>query len=175
MFDKLIELILEFWNSIVPFVIINQYNKGVLLRLGIYKRTLEPGWYIKMPIIDEVLTHVVVPTTMPLPEQSLVTKDGKDILVEAVIKYSVSDIKILLIEVNDTVDAISDMTRSIIKTILTDKTWEECTSNDVDNQITIKSRVEARRWGVNIERVTLTSLARGRSLRLFNNNTHSQK
>lgn len=175
MFDKLIELLLQFWNSIVPLVIINQYNKGVLLRAGLYKKTLEPGWYLKYPIVDEVLTHVVVPTTMPLPEQSLVTKDGKDILVEAVIKYSVSDIKILLIEVNDTVDAISDMTRAIIKIILTDKTWEECTSNDVDNQITIKARVEAKRWGVYIEKVTLTSLARGRSLRLFTNNTHSNR
>lgn len=168
MFDKLIDLISGWWSQITPFVIVPHYQEGVLLRLGKFKKVLYPGFYWKIPIFDEVIDHHVVVTTLSLPAQSLYTKDRQNIVVKGVVKYKIFDVKIFLLEVYDAKDAISDMTQSIIKNIITDLSLEECTSTDIDAILTKKSRVEARKWGVEIQQVTLTDLAPIRSFRLIN-------
>jgi hypothetical protein len=53
-------------------------------------------------------------------------------------------------------------------------TLDECTDSELDNILTKKVRVEARKWGVDIQQVTLTDLAPIRSFRLIND-TFSNK
>ena len=68
----------------------------------------------------------------------------------------------------DAQDALSDMTQSIIKNIIMDKTLDECIDPEIDNTLAKKARVEAKKWGVEIQQVTLTDLAPIRSYRLIN-------
>jgi regulator of protease activity HflC (stomatin/prohibitin superfamily) len=89
-------------------------------------------------------------------------------VVKGLVKYRIADVKTFLLEVYDAQDAISDMTQSIIKNIIMDKSLVECTDSEIDNTLTKKSRVEARKWGVEIQQVTLTDLAPIRSFRLIN-------
>jgi regulator of protease activity HflC (stomatin/prohibitin superfamily) len=70
--------------------------------------------------------------------------------------------------VYDAQDAISDMTQYIIKNIIMDKTLDECIDTEIDNILTKKARVEARKWGVEIQQVTLTDIAPMRSYRIIN-------
>lgn len=168
MFDKLIELLSNWIEQILPFYVVRDYEMAVLLRGGIYKKTSKPGLYLKIPFLDEVLTKHVVITTLNLPPQSLYTKDKQNIVVKGVIKYRVSDVKIFLLEVYDAQDALSDMTQSIIKSAIMNKTIEECVDNEMDNLLTKKARVEAKKWGVDISQVTITDLAPIRSFRLIN-------
>lgn len=168
MFDKLIELLSNWIEQLLPIFIIRDYEKAVLLRWGKYKRTVNPGVYFKIPFFDEVLSHHVVVTTLSLPPQSLYTKDRQNVVVKGLVKYRIADVKTFLLEVYDAQDAISDMTQSIIKNIIMDKSLVECTDSEIDNTLTKKSRVEARKWGVEIQQVTLTDLAPIRSFRLIN-------
>jgi hypothetical protein len=48
------------------------------------------------------------------------------------------------------------------------KTMEECIDPEIDNILTKKARVEVKKWGVEINQVTLTDLAPIRSFRLIN-------
>jgi regulator of protease activity HflC (stomatin/prohibitin superfamily) len=168
MFDKLIELLSEWWLQIIPFVIIRDYEEAVLLRFGKFKTVLKPGIHFKLPLFDEVIDQHVVVTTLSLDAQSLYTKDKQNIVVKGVIKYKISDVKIFLLEVFDAQDALSDMSQSIIKNIIMSMTMDECTDSELDNTLTKKVRVEARKWGVEIQQVTLTDLAPIRSYRLIN-------
>jgi regulator of protease activity HflC (stomatin/prohibitin superfamily) len=168
MFDKLIELLSEWWLQITPFVIIRDYEEAVLLRFGKFKSVLKPGIHFKLPLFDEVIDQHVVVTTLSLDAQSLYTKDKQNIVVKGVIKYKISDVKIFLLEVFDAQDALSDMSQSIIKNIIMSMTMDECTDSELDNTLTKKVRVEARKWGVEIQQVTLTDLAPIRSFRLIN-------
>jgi hypothetical protein len=45
---------------------------------------------------------------------------------------------------------------------------EECLAPDIDNVLTKKVRVEAKKWGVDIQQVTLTDIAPIRSFRIIN-------
>ena len=168
MLDKIIEVVAGIWNQIVPCQVVNHYNKGVMLRLGKFKKAIEPGFHWKIPFADQIIDHTVVATTMELSSQSLTTKDEKNIVVRGVVKYKINDIETFLLDVYDAVDAISDMTMGTIKKVITSKTWEECKDDSIDDLITKKARVEAKKWGIEIISVTLTDLGVIRSIRLFN-------
>ena len=167
MFDKLIELIINWITEIIPFVIIYSYEEAVLLRLGKFKKTLGAGIHFKIPFFDNVINQHVVVTTLSLPPQSLYTLDKQNFVVKGLIKYKISDVKVLLLEVYDAQDALSDMTLSIIKSIITTLPSEDLLNNDIDNILTKKTRVEAKKWGVEIHQVTLTDIAPIKSFRLI--------
>ena len=100
----------------------------------------------------------------------MVTKDKQNIVVKGLIKYKIADVKIFLLEVYDAQDALSDMSQSIIKNVIMSMTMDECTDSELDNTLTKKVRVEAKKWGVEVQQVTLTDLAPIRSYRLINDN-----
>jgi regulator of protease activity HflC (stomatin/prohibitin superfamily) len=168
MIDKLLDFLIAFLDQILPFKVVNQTDKGVLLRFGKFIKVLEPGIHPKIPFADEIILHSVLWTTQSLPAQSLTTKDGKDVVVKAVIKYKVVNVETFLLEVWDAIDAISDMTQGIIFDTIKEKTWEELQITDLKKEITIKARSEAKRWGIEVETVTLSDLAKLTSIRVLN-------
>lgn len=170
MFDKLIEIITHWWLQLTPVIIIRDYEQAVLLRFGKFSKVMLPGIHFKIPFFDEVIDQHVVVTTLSLDAQSLYTQDKQNIVVKGIIKYKISDVKTFLLEVYDAQDALSDMSQSIIKNVIMSMTLDECTDSELDNTLTKKVRVEARKWGVEVQQVTLTDLAPIRSYRLINDN-----
>jgi len=170
MFDKLVDWLISIWSQLMPYVIVNQMDNGVRLRYGKYKEVLLPGIHFKLPFFDEIMHQGIIWTTHSMPSQSLTTKDGKDLVIKGIIKYRIVDIKTFALEVWDAIDAISDMTQGIIFDIIKNRTWDELQHDDLKNQITKKARWEAKRWGIEIETVTLSDLAKIRSIRLLNDN-----
>ena len=170
MLDKLFEFLSQWVTDLLPMVIVPSYEEGVLLRFGKFKKVLLPGVHFKIPFGDEVIRQHVVVTTLSLPAQSLYTGDKQNFVVKGVVKYRIADVKTFLLEVYDAQDALSDMTLSIIKNIITSLPSDKCTDPDLDGILTKKARVEAKKWGVEIQQVTLTDIAPIRSYRLINDN-----
>ena len=168
MFDKLVELIINWIDRLLPLVIIPSYEEGVQLRFGKFRKVLHPGIHFKIPFGDEIIHQHVVVTTLSLPAQSLYTLDRQNFVVKGVVKYKISDVKTFLLEVYDAKDALSDMTMSIVKNIVISIPAEKCIDPELDNLLTKKARVEAKKWGVDIQQVTLTDVAPIKSYRLIN-------
>lgn len=168
MFDRLIDFLLQFIDYLIPFKIVNQTDMAVRLRLGKFKETLSAGFHFKFPFIDEILSHSVLWTTISLTSQSLTTKDQKDVVVKVIIKYRIVSIETFLLEVWDAIDAISDMTQGIVFELIKEKTWDELQTTDLKPLITRKAKTEAKRWGIEVETVTLSDLAKIKSIRLLN-------
>ena len=171
MIDRLLSILSDLYQELIPFIVVKQYDKGVRLRFGKFKEVLNAGLHWKIPFVDEMVINTVAWTTINLPPQSLVTKDNKSIVISAVIKYRITDIQVFTLEVWDAVDAISDMTLGIIKKNIMSKSWEEVRHEGFDNELSKKARVEAKRWGIEIDSVTLANLDQIKSIRLFNDST----
>lgn len=171
MLEGLWALLDKFWTQLCPFFIVEQFNEAVQLRFGKLYKHRTGGVYSKIPFVDTVYEHAIVPTTMPLSSQSLVTRDDKNIVVKGIIKFKVSNVETFLLQVWGASEAIEDMTKAIIKKVITSHSWEDCKKLDIDNQITIKARIEAKKWGIEILQVTLTDIGLIWSVRLFNDTT----
>jgi len=167
MFDKIIDFLIDMIEKIMPVFIINQFDAGILLRRGLFKKVVNGGIHFKIPFLDEVFSHTITPTTEQLPAQSLTTKDGKSIVVQGIIKYEVANIKTFLLEVWDATDAISDTTQGVIKDVIMGLDIIDI-GTDIDSIITKKAKIEAAKWGIKIHKVTLTNIGLIKSIRLFN-------
>jgi len=172
MFDKLIDFVLDSIDKFLPFIVIKEYEEGALFRFGKYKKIFRPGFHFKIPYVDDIDTYTIATTTLTLPVQSIVTKDGKAIVIKAQIKYKIKDLSIFAVKVYDAIDALSDMTCGIIFQTIKDKTWEEACNMDLNKKITVNARREAKQWGIHIDKITVTDFSQIRSLRLFNEDSN---
>lgn len=87
-------LVLFFLLIIIPGVrIINQYERGVVQRLGRFRKILEPGLHVIIPYIDTMRNVDVRTTPMDVPKQEVITKDNVTVNVDAVVYFRVIDAK----------------------------------------------------------------------------------
>ncbi len=175
MFEKFFDLIIGALNHINPFVVVNEYDGAIRIRLGIVKGELKPGLHFKWPFIDNISETQILTTTMSLSEQSITTKDWKSVVCRAVIKYKINNVTILLTKVNDATDAVSDMAKGIIRTEITKRNWENCNDETLPKEVKSKVKKEAEKWGIEVIDVTFTDLSETPSFRLFNSNSTFQQ
>lgn len=168
MFDRLIDLLTGLLESLQPFVVIRDYQEGVLLRFGKYRKTLEPGFHFLIPFVDHVEQVINVWTTVTLPVQSVVTKDGRLVVVKAMVKYRVSDSKVYTLEVYDAKDALSDTACGVVFGAIHSRDYAECNRDNLSEVTTQDLKKEAKKWGITVRSVTLTDFGEVRSIRLFN-------
>lgn len=168
MWDKFLDWLDKKGDNLKFWWVVDQYNKGVLLRWGKFVRVLEPGFHCKWPIADDVLEQMVVVTTVNLSEQTITTLDNRQLVVRAVIKYEVAEVEKFLLEVNDAVDALSDMSKGIIRDQVKKRKWSECNGDELESEINDSIKKEAKKWGLTVKKVTLTDLGEIPSFRLFN-------
>jgi regulator of protease activity HflC (stomatin/prohibitin superfamily) len=165
--SSLIDFLLKFWEKLLPFWIVEEYNASVQLRYGKFLRELPAGFWWKIPFLDSVIEVSNTTTSTMLYSQAVTTKDGKHVVFQVMIKYKLSDVQIATLEVSDAVDGLIDTTMGISKRVIMDRTWQQCQSNDLDDLITKKARAEAKKWGYYLESATLVTLTEARSYRLF--------
>lgn len=168
----LIEFIKQFWANVIPFYIINEYEHGVVLRMGKFHKSIEAGFIWKIPFFDTVIHCHNTVTTMAIKNQSLTTKDEHQITIEAIVKYKIINAKKYLLEVEDSIDAINDITQGKIKQLVTSVTWSELRELK-DEQIKDLVEAESKQWGIKIYYITITSLVKTRVYKLINSNSHS--
>ncbi len=171
MFDKLIDLIVQFIKLFQFWAVVPTYQLGVRLRLGKFHAVLEPGAHLMFPFhIDMVYRDNVVVETMRVKPQSLTTKDGIGIVISSVVTFSIADIKVFLLEVEGRNNVVEDSSYGATSDFVMRHTWAELTAyQDIGNELSKVVRVQAKRYGVKIINVQLADFTRCRSLRLINN------
>lgn len=165
MFDKLIDFLIHLGQDILPFSIINQWEEGVYLRFGKLVKTVKPGIVFKIPFFDKIWTTEVITKTVNLQPQTLTTKDEMSVVLKSIVRYHVYDVEKFLLSVMHANDALIDTTQGIIRDIIERTEWEELV--DVNEKITEEVSVVAFKWGITIEKVTLTDLGLVRTYRVM--------
>lgn len=168
MLDRLIDFLLNTIEDVNPIIFVKEYQEAVLLRAGKFNKVIIKGYHFKIPFIDEVIKQFTAWTTLTLPSQSLITEDGTLVVVKGMVKYRVTDVKTFTLEVYDATDAISDICQATIKNVIMSKNWKDCVDLEIDNIITKKSRLELKKWGLEISQITLTDIAPIKTIRLIN-------
>ena len=167
--ESIINFFLTQISEILPFFVVDEYENAIVLRLGKYTdRVYEAGAHWKWPYVDNVLKQYIITTTISMPAQSIMTMDEKGVVCKATVKYNIEDLPKFILNVYDQSDAISDTTQGIVAKEVGKRNLIELTGDDIDNEITKKLRLIVKKWGVNVDNVTLTDKVECASVRLFN-------
>lgn len=169
MLDRIVDFFISFGKNFQFWVIIYAYERGVHMRFGKFLRVLEPGLHWCRPFhIDHVMVDNVVTRTVHIGAQSLTTKDGKSVVVSAVITLRISDIYKALVEVESIEHAMMDACYGAVSTHVDSSTWEQLHGEEAFKGLTRECRKAAKQYGLDIERVQLADLAMCRTFRMVN-------
>lgn len=168
MFDKLIDFLIQFGKDLLPFVIVEQWNGAVHLRFGKFLSVRNPGIHLKLPFFDSIIETPVITQTVNLPAQTLTTLDEKGIVLKAIIRYRVIDVKEYLLSVMHANDVLVDTTMGMIRDIVELTNWTDLVN--VNEHITAEVKEFVQKWGIEIEKITITDLAIVKTFRILGDN-----
>lgn len=162
MIAQILELIKSLGSAALPWIIIDQWQGGIILRLGIPHRVLTPGFHWKWPFIESPATQNVVVTTTVLSAQSIIAPDGKVYTAEGVVRWRIDDVKPYICDVWDSANVIIDSAKSSIAETIRGEGIDE-----ISNKVTKKSRNTLKKYGIYVEEITITTLAPIKCIRLI--------
>ena len=167
MFDRLFDFLAAFWSEIWPIYLVREYQAGVQLRLGRYLRTVGPGWYWAWPFLETAIIEDVVTSTANLHAQSLTTRDSVSIVLQAVLTSHVCDVRKLLLECENREGVLVDASMGILGAMVAERTWAEVSSPQFVIDAYKRIHRRALKYGVELEAIQLSDLAKARSIRLW--------
>ena len=140
--------------------IINQYERGVVLRLGKYSRTLEPGFRVIIPYIDKMTKVDVRTTPMDVPKQEVITRDNVTVNVDAVVYSRVIDARKAVLETTNYRYATATFAQTALRDVTGNFDLDELLSKRDEISTQIKEIVDAQtdKWGIDIENVKLQNI-----------------
>lgn len=157
----LITLLLVFCLVILPGIrIVNQYERGIVLRLGKFHRTMDPGLRLIFPYFDRMIKVDVRTTPMDIPKQEVITKDNVTVNVDAVVYYRVLDPRKAVLETTNYSYATSTFAQTALRDITGNFELDEILSKRDEISSQIKEIVDKQtdKWGIDIENVKLQNI-----------------
>ena len=141
--------------------IVQQYERGVVFRLGKVRDTIKgPGLRLIIPFIDNLRKVNLRIITMAVPGQQVITKDNVSISVAAVAYYQVVDPIKSLIAIENIASAINQIAQTTVRNIVGQHSLDEVLSQtDKLNELVKNSlAVTTEPWGSEIGRVELKDI-----------------
>ncbi len=98
--------------------ILNEYERGVVFRLGRVIGAKGPGLILLIPVIDKLVKVSLRVVTMDVPPQDVITKDNVSVKVNAVVYFRVMDATKAVVEVENYLYATSQLAQTTLRSVL---------------------------------------------------------
>src|SRR5690242_8940373 len=140
--------------------IVNQYEKGIIMRLGKFHGLAPSGLTIIMPVTDSIIRVDMREQVISVPPQKLITKDNVTVEVDAVVYYKVVDPVKSQFEVQDFGYACTTLAQTNLRNLIGDRTLDETlVARDMINTNLRHVLDEATNgWGVKVTRVEVQKI-----------------
>jgi regulator of protease activity HflC (stomatin/prohibitin superfamily) len=138
----------------------NQYERGVVFRLGKFNRTAGPGLYFVWPLIEWQIKLDLRTVTRDVEQQEGITRDNVPIKVDAVIWFRIIDPERAVMQVREVAFAVVQVSVTALRTVLGQHTLDEILkAQDTIAEVMQKS-IDAvtEPWGVKVELVQMKNV-----------------
>ena len=159
----------EFTVTIISIVVviiigsirqINEYERGILFRFGRFKKILEPGWNIVLPVIESYKKIDIRTKAVDVAEQDAITKDNVSIRINAVLYYKVFDASKAVIAVEHYQYAVSQLAQTTMRNAVGAVSLDELLSerDKISTEICKVIDEATDPWGIKVENVELKDI-----------------
>jgi regulator of protease activity HflC (stomatin/prohibitin superfamily) len=141
--------------------IINQYERGVVLRLGKVRPSVkEPGLRLIIPIVDQMRKISIRIVTLPVDSQQVITKDNVSIDVAAVAYYQVKDPIKSVVEIENVISATYQIAQTTVRNVVGQSALDEVLSSTaaINDKIKEILDVATADWGIYVSTVELKDI-----------------
>jgi len=137
--------------------ILNEYERGVIFRLGRVLAAKGPGLIILIPVIDKMMRVSLRLVALDVDPQDVITRDNVSVKVNAVIYFRVVDPIKAIIEVENYSYAMSQLAQTTIRSV--------CGQAELDDLLAEREKINAELqeildthtdpWGIKVANVEL--------------------
>jgi regulator of protease activity HflC (stomatin/prohibitin superfamily) len=137
--------------------ILNEYERGVIFRLGRLIASKGPGIIFLIPLIDKMKRVSLRLITLDIPPQDVITRDNVSIKVNAVLYYRILDPNKAVVEVEDYAYATSQLAQTTLRSV--------CGQAELDELLAEREKISLRLqeildkdtdpWGIKVSKVEL--------------------
>ncbi|VAX20641.1 Putative stomatin/prohibitin-family membrane protease subunit aq_911 [hydrothermal vent metagenome] len=147
-------IVMLLWISIR---ILNEYERGVIFRLGRFWTVKEPGLRIVWPFIDRMVRMSLRLVALDVPTQDIITKDNVSVKVNAVVYFKVVDPEKAVIQVEDFFYATGQLSQTSLRSVLGQVELDELLSERDKINHELQTILDRRTdpWGIKVSNVEI--------------------
>lgn len=141
----------------VALRVLNEYERGVVFRLGRVIQAKGPGLIILIPVIDKMVKVSMRLIAMDVDPQDVITKDNVSVKVNAVIYFRVIDAIKAVVEVESYNYAISQLAQTTLRSVCGQAELDELLSarEKINSQLQEILDTQTDPWGIKVATVEL--------------------
>lgn len=148
-------LLIPPWGFLVyPYAIriVQEYERGVIFRLGRLMGARGPGLFFIIPVVERMVKVDLRIVTMDVPSQEAITKDNVTVKVNAVIYFRVIDPEAAVVKVLDHFRATSQIAQTTLRSVLGQSDLDELLSEreSINQRLQRIIDEQTEPWGVKV-------------------------
>ena len=157
LFTPIIVVVLVIFFLSTSLRILNEYERGVIFRLGRVIKAKGPGLIILLPIIDKMVKVSLRLVAMDVDPQDVITRDNVSVKVNAVIYFRVIDPIKAIIEVENYNYAMSQLAQTTLRSVCGQAELDDLLSNREKLNAELQEILDLHTdpWGIKVATVEL--------------------
>ena len=137
--------------------ILNEYQRGVVFRLGRLVNPRGPGIVFLIPMVERMRIVDIRTITMDVPPQDVITRDNVSVKVNAVVYFKVLDVNRAVVEVENFLYATGQLAQTTLRSV--------CGEGNMDDLLVEREKINIRLqeildsatdpWGIKVSMVEI--------------------
>ena len=137
--------------------ILNEYERGVVFRLGRLVATRGPGLIFLIPGVEKMIKVSLRLVTLDVPPQDIITRDNVSVKVNAVVYFRVMTPEKAIVEVENYLYATSQLAQTTLRSICGEAELDDLLSEreklNLSLQVILDKQTES--WGIKVANVEI--------------------
>lgn len=141
-------------------IVIDQYERGIVLTLGSYSYTLAPGLKILIPFVQRIIKVDIRIKTSDIPQQEVITRDNVPVGINAVVYFQVSKPEDAVLKIQDYTYAVTQYAQTALRDIIGGVELDSLLTDrqKIAEEIKKLVDVETTEWGVDVTAIKIQDI-----------------
>ena len=138
----------------------NQWERGLVLRLGEFRSIRGPGLFFVVPIIDRVRMVDTRVLAVDIPRQEAITKDNVPVSINGALFFKVTNVEDAVMKIQDYVYGISLLAQTALRDVVGGMVLDELLSERerIGKQVEQAVENDSREWGLHVTGIRLMDI-----------------
>lgn len=140
-------------------MIIKQYERAIILRLGKYQRQAGPGVQSRIPFVDSILVVDVREKVREFKAERMLTKDNVPVTIDAILRYRIIEERArdAVLNVENFNQMIQQVSQTTLRNNIGSSVFQDILSRreEVNQHIKAVIASEASNWGIEVTGVEI--------------------
>lgn len=138
----------------------NQWQRGIVLRLGEFQSIRGPGLFFVIPIVDRVRMVDTRVLAQDIPRQEAITRDNVPVAINGALFFRVDNVELAVMKIQDFKYAISLLAMTALRDVVGGMTLDELLSERerIGKKVQEAVESESKQWGLDVTGIRLQDI-----------------